>query len=166
MVGKYTLFEGGFIMLNIYIDTTPPGLNFINDVEKGFASLTLSCTDKEKELVKKLEGGTLVDANSFIDRFGYKLYLSELSTGCKSGLCVLNYKDSVINLAECGLNARDIIISLCDSGNILFDINSATISNQFLSNREINVKVGEYIFTDLNELNDYLFNVYPFKLER
>ena len=152
-------------MLNIYVDTVPTGLDFIDDVEKGFASLTLSCTDKEKELVNILEGGTLLDSTSFIDRFGYKLYLSELSTGCKAGLCVLNYRDSVINLVECSLNARDIIISLCDSGSVLFDINSATISNQYLGNNKINVKVGKYNFTNLSDLNDYLFNVYPFDWE-
>lgn len=149
-------------MLKIYLDDVPNNLNVIRDVEKQFASLNLQCTEKEKEIVEKIEGGNLVNATSFIDRFGYKLYTSELCTGCKAALCVLNFNDSVIDLVECGLNARDVIISLCDTGAILIDTNSATISDEYFRH-DILVQVGSYLFSSLDRLNDYLFNEYPFE---
>ena len=150
-------------MIRIYLDSISDNINFINDVEKGFASVKLKCTDKEQELVSKIESGKLIDFTSFIDRFGYKLYLSELSTGCKASLCVLNYSDSVINLVECGLNARDTIISLCDVGAVLIDTNSATISNKYVKDNKISVQVDNYVFSDINRLNTYIFEEYPFK---
>ena len=145
-------------MLRLYLDEIPDNLNVINDVEKQFALFHLQCTDKEKELVQKIEQGNLINSTSFIDRFGYKLYLSELSTGCKAALCVLNSKDSVINLTECGLNARDIIISLCDTGAVLIDTNSATISNIYSQEQNICVQVDHYLFTNVDRLNQYIFN--------
>lgn len=149
-------------MLKIYLDEVPVNSNIVNDVEKQFAELNLKCTEKEIELVKRIEQGKLLDSTSFIDRFGYKLYLSELSTGCKAALCVLNFKDRIINLAECGLNARDVIISLCDSGSILIDSNSATISTLYNAN-PVNVCVGNYLFTSVERLNEYIFNEFPFE---
>lgn len=148
-------------MIRLYLDEVPSNLCVINDVEKQFASLALECTEKEKELVRLIEQGTLIDSTSFIDRFGYKLYNSELSTGCKAGLCVLNCKDKVVNLIECGLNARDCIISLCDVGAVLIDTNSATISNEYSEN--ILVQIDDYEFTSLSRLNSYIFNEYPFE---
>lgn len=154
-------------MLKIYLDLEdiPDNVSVVNDVEKEFASLVLECTDKEKELVRIIEKGELLDSTAFIDRFGYKLYLSELSTGCKAALCVLNSIDKVICLDECGLNARDAIVLLCDAGAILFDNNSITISNKYLKDSSINVQAGKYVFTDIDRLNDYIFDVYPFEFD-
>ena len=149
-------------MLKLYINSIPDNIKCINDVEKGFASINLKCTDKEKELVSRIENGTLIDSMSFIDRFGYKLYTTELSTGCKAALCALNYKDSVINLVECGLNARDAIISLCNVGSVLIDSNSATISNKYVDKDTLDVSIGDYRFTDIDRLNTYIFEEYPF----
>ncbi len=150
-------------MLRLYLDDIPSNIKFIDDVEKKFASLFLKCTDKEKEIVSKIEQGELIDSISFIDRFGYKLYTSELSTGCKAALCVLNCPDCVINLVECGLNARDAIISLCDEGAVLFETNSATISNKYVEEVSICVQVNEYVFNSIDRLNCYIFNEYPFE---
>lgn len=148
-------------MLRIYLNDEINDSIIVNDVEKQFASITLKCTDKERELVKKIEQGSLVDSTAFIDRFGFKLYLSELSTGCKAALCTLNFQDSIIDLVECGLNARDIIISCCDKGSVLIDINSATIANTWQDSFSC-VRVNDYVFTSINRLNTYLFSEYPF----
>lgn len=154
-------------MLKIYLDLQdiPDTVKVVQDVEKEFASLVLKCTDKEKKLVRIIEKGELIDSTAFIDRFGYKLYLSELSTGCKAALCVLNSTDKVICLDECGLNARDAIILLCDTGAILFDNNSITISNRHLKDSGIHVQTDKYVFTDIDRLNDYIFSVYPFDFD-
>lgn len=154
-------------MLRVYLDLEdiPDNVKVVRDVEKEFASLILKGTEKEKELVRIIEKGELLDSTAFIDRFGYKLYLSELSTGCKAALCVLNSADKVICLDECGLNARDAIILLCGVGAILFDNNSVTISNKYLKDSGVNVQIDKYVFTDIDRLNDYIFNVYPFDFD-
>ena len=37
----------------------------------------------DAEKVKAVDSGDMIDDMTFTDRFGVKLYLSELSTGCK-----------------------------------------------------------------------------------
>lgn len=151
-------------MLRIYLDKVPDSLqcNLVNDVEKQFAGIHLACTDKEKRFVKEIEKGTLIDSYSYIDRFGYKLYTSELSTGCKAALCVLNFPDKIINLAECGLNARDCIVSFCDLGAVLMDSNTITFSEQY-TDEKISAAVDEYVFMSIDKLNKYIFNERPFE---
>lgn len=151
-------------MLHIYLDKIPSSLqyNLVNDVEKQFAGIRLACTDKEKKVVKEIEKGILLDSYSYIDRFGYKLYTSELSTGCKAALCVLNFPDKIINLAECGLNARDCIVSFCDLGAVLIDSNTITFSGQY-TDEKISVAVDEYVFISIDSLNKYIFNERPFE---
>lgn len=147
-------------MLRLFLDEIPNNIEVIRDVERGFASLRLKCTDEEKHLVELIDKGTLIDNTSFIDRYGYKLYLSELSTGCKAALCVLN-TDSIVDLVECGLNARDIIVSLCSKGSVLYNNNSATISNSYID-EGIKVRVGDFVFYSIDRLNEYLYDEYPY----
>ena len=135
--------------------------NMINDIDKEFSKLKLKCTDEEKKIVNLIEGAELVDSNSFVDRFGYKLYTSELSTGCKAALCVMNNPDEVFNLIECGLNARDIIVSLCKNGKIFIEYNNVTFAKY--GNNEIEVKLDNFIFTDLDRLNSYIEDERPFQ---
>lgn len=151
-------------MLHLYLDEIPCNLqdSLVNDVEEQFAKLSLKCSDKEKELVEKIEKGNLIDGISFVDRFGYKLYTTELSTGCKAALCVLNSPNNIINLVECGLNARDIIISLCNTGSVLVDSNTISISTTY-STEEVSVELEGYIFKDISRLNRYIFNERPFE---
>lgn len=148
-------------MLKIFLDDLPYDKKIIHDVEKGFSKLQLKCTEKEKKLVQTIEQGQLLDSVSFIDRFGYKLYLSELSTGCKAALCVLNYKDIVIDLVECGRNARDAIITLCDEGAILMNTDSASVSWDPVCEPKIDVTINNYCFSSIQRLNDYIFNEFP-----
>lgn len=83
------------------------------DIEALFKQIRIKGTPEEKEAIYKIEHGKYNDSNSFIDRFGYKLYLSELSTGCKAALCVINNPDLQINLIECGINDIDVILTTC-----------------------------------------------------
>lgn len=146
--------------LRLYLDEVPEKQILVNDVEKQFATLELHCTDKEKEIVKKIEQGDLIDSFSFMDRFGFKLYTSELSTGCKAALCVLNSNDKVINLIECGFNARDVIVSSCNAGAVLINSNTLTFSDKY--GDDIHVAVDDYLFTSLDRLNRYIFDERPF----
>ena len=145
--------------LNLYLEEQE---EMVNDIEKEFSSLKLKCTDKEKQIVELIEQGELIDDHSFIDRYGYKLYTSELSTGCKAALCVVNNTSAILNLVECGLNARDVIISICNEGRVYIDYNNVTFV-AYGEGKEIDVKLDGYLFTDLDRLNTYLQDERPFK---
>lgn len=143
-------------MLHLYLDEIPDGMEMVNDVEELFSTLELSCTNEEKEVVRLIEQGELIDGHSFIDRFGYKLYTSELSTGCKAALCVLNIHDKIINLTECGFNARDVILVKCKEGAVFTWSNTITISNSF--GEKLEVELDGYSFTTVSGLNTYIFD--------
>ena len=145
-------------MLKIIINENNNKLlaNIVNDVEKEFKQIQIFGSDLDKILIEKIEKGTYLDKNSFIDRFGYKQYLNNISTGCKAALCVANIPEKIINLVECGNNARDAIISLIKDGNILIENNSITISNEFGSS--IDVIIDNKRFKDLDMLNRYIFS--------
>ena len=106
--------------LHVYTDKKdiPEGIEIIEDVNVEFLKAVIRGTDEENFLVKGIEQGALIsgDGSAYIDRFGFKLRIDEMSSGCKAALCVVNYPYKVVNLKECGLNARDCIISHCKSG--------------------------------------------------
>lgn len=133
------------------------------DVEKAFETVVLSGTFEEKQLIKLIESGEYLDNTSFIDRFGHKLYLSELSTGCKAGLCVNYFKNRVISLKECGLNARDVIINVLKDGGVLLEDNYITYVKYCDS---IAVEVDGHLFTDIDRLNKYINSERPYGIEK
>ena len=151
-------------MLNLYIKPDNGIISskkeVVADVEKEFKQLKLSGTDVEKMLIEKIEKGTYIDSISFTDRFGYKLYLDNLSNGCKAALCVVNRPDKIIDLVECGHNARDIIISLLREGNVLIEDSSITFSSMYGQN--IDVRVDNYRFSSIDRLNKYVFDERPY----
>lgn len=150
-------------MLKIYLDIcdVPKDVSIINDVEKEFAKTKIKGYDIERNLIKYIEKGTFLDEYSFIDRFGYKLRITELSTGCKAALCVQHCPDSVVDLIECGLNARDVIVSICKNGSVLLHGIDVTIADYVTSN--IDVQCNGYIFNTIDRLNYYIKNEYPYK---
>lgn len=150
-------------MLYLFLDNVPDFAMVANDVEKEFSSLKIPCNAETIAAVKMIDNGELIDSNTFVDRFGYRLYSSELSTGCKAAICVL-ISEKIINIAECGLNARDYIITKCLHGSVVMNTNSATISSNYCRDQQINVCVDNKIFTNLNDLNDYISN--QFRPER
>lgn len=147
-------------MLTIFVDTVEND-KVIRDVEEQFAKIKLTGSKIERELINKIEKATYNDEYSYIDRFGYKLYNTELSTGCKVALCVVNCPELIIDLIECGVNARDIIIGLCKEGKVLIQENGVTIVKYF--NEPIDVKIDNYRITSVDRLNKYIFSERPFK---
>lgn len=148
-------------MLRIWLDEMPEE-NIIHDVEKQFKQIKIQGTDLDKLIIETIEGGKYNDTESFIDRFGFKLHLSEISTGCKAALCVANCKDLIIDIIECGNNARDAIIKLCKNGSIYMVDNGASI--KFDDNiKNIDCIIGNYRFRTIQRLNKYISSEYPFE---
>lgn len=131
----------------------------IRDIERGFQPLKLTGDPIELELLHNIEQADYIDHISIRDRFGYNLHISNLSTGTKAALCVINYPDKVIDTIECGLNARDEIIKLCRTGSILVRDNGVTIG--YTDDKEIDVGLNGHHFSRVSDLNDYISNIYP-----
>lgn len=142
-------------MLSIYIDADniESGM-LIRDVDEDLGMTEFDYRDDLSKVIKDIDGGELVNGRCFIDRFGYKLPISELSTGCKGIILSMIKPDKIINLKEAGLNARDYAINNLDNGKILIYFPDTTI----VMNREV-VDCGlpelGYRFTSIDRLNKY-----------
>lgn len=143
--------------LHVYLkkENIPEGLKYVMDVEKAFDMTRINGTNVDKRLMEIIEQGTYNDSTSFIDRFGFKLPITDLSTGCKAALCVANNTNTVIDLIECGFNARDAILKSCTEGHILFWDHDRTVSG----GREdsIDVILNGHHFTNVEDFNLYVY---------
>lgn len=70
--------------LNIRIKEGDENKKASQNIEGLFSSINLTGNAKEKRVIELIEKGKYNDSASFIDRFGVKLPISELSTGCKN----------------------------------------------------------------------------------
>ena len=59
----------------------------IVDIDASFSKLEIMVNDAVKNIIKAVDAGNMIDESTFEDRFGVRLYLSELSTGCKAAIC-------------------------------------------------------------------------------
>lgn len=130
-----------------------PDLKVIEDVELGFLKFRLLDSELNRRAIATIEDGSYLDEESFVDRFGYKLYKRFLSTGCKAALCVINLSEYVINTIECGVNALSFIIDNCTEGTIIISDESVSLPD---NGSTINVEFGNRKFTTVRELNEYL----------
>lgn len=154
-------------MLHLYIygiDKIPPELEVIEDIETGFNLHEIKDTSETRKLLSLTEKGQWINTESFIDRFGYKLWLDSLSTGCKAALLAASHPDKVINLRECGYNARDAIILNIREGQLLVYWDDVIISqnklqfdnNGIMKDTKIEIENGGKVFKSLDKLNEYL----------
>ena len=151
-------------MLNIFFPDyteTFPDMPIIYDVEEGFSRI---CGDipndaRVDKIIEYIDKGHYLNSSHFIDRFGNKLNMTCLSTGCKAALCTLCLPDSAISTYECGANAITAIIWFCNCGNILLDFDYHGIASYKAP--EIDVCVNGYCFSSAEKLVDYIENVYP-----
>lgn len=151
-------------MLNIFITEfldPPINLNLIEDVEEGFTRIIggIPSSSVNKNLISAIDEGEYLDNFFFIDRFGCKQSISNLSTGCKAALSVNNLKDSVISTIECGVNAVNAILHYCVDGNLLLPFDYKLIDTT--NTPAAPIRVGDYQFSSLHRLNIYLTQEFP-----
>ena len=87
-----------------------------------------------------------------------------MSTGCKAGLVAASTPNKIINLRECGYNARDSILQILKDGHLMIDfddtcitpINPVFSSKGFMKDIPIEIINGDYKFTSIDRLNEYL----------
>lgn len=151
-------------MLNIYLtdDFTKNNLPkpFIIDVDNEFELISIQGTPEQRALISEIDEGRYLDDQSFLDRFGVRLYLSYLSSGCKAGLLASCLPDKIVNGIECGHNARDSIIRTLHSGSIYLFYDGISIAYPDPNvDFPIDVCLNDKIhFTSLERLNFYLDN--------
>ena len=149
-------------MLHLFIVSLPVDKQFIDDVDKEFETFGLTGSEEENLFLRKLEVASpnIGDPYSFIDRFGFKLPTSAMSTGCKAAICVLHSPEKIINLTECGRNARGMILAWCKHGFVYLP--KCEIDFMDYSNSEVSIQVDGYRFSTISRLNHYLCCERPF----
>ena len=147
-------------MLNLFLEEKPDSsLKCVDDVELYFQTgIKLNFDAVEENFIKLIDKGSLIKGNrgSFLDRFGNKLPLDYLSTGCKAALCVLYCGENVINLVECGINAQTVIVTELKDGCIFIPYHDDGFYRGSSFSKSIDVGLDGYRFTDLSRLNYYL----------
>ena len=94
--------------------------NTVKDCDYVFNTGYIQIDEHALNIVKYIEDALDITPRYFLDRFGFKLYLSNLSTGSKTALLV-NSGYGPVCLAECGFNALDAIINYCHGHVVLQD---------------------------------------------
>lgn len=123
----------------------------IRDIDAAFSKLIVPVDENTQAIVRAIDKGSLIDSNSYIDRFGVRLYVSELSTGTKAAICVYCNADKIVDLQECGLNARDAVFNYCENGKILLHEFSVTIVDAGVRKTMIRFCGNDYTIDSFNE---------------
>ncbi len=103
---------------------------YINDVDRYFPLIGIRNNDISRLVIEKLEGGYYLSEDSYIDRYGYKLNMLDLSTGSKTLLIVAN-TDNVVNGCEIGQNAFELLVQSIDGSIYIDDINRFELPEYF-----------------------------------
>lgn len=139
--------------LNIYVgkENFPNNLDIWLDPEKMIYAVNIEENDFNKKVISEIEQGTYLDNRAFLDRFGYKLYLSSISTGSKILIEAYNVKNAAIVADEIGMNAKILLLTLTQ-GNICFI--RPTIFPSGISN--IDCTLNGVKVTDSDSLNNLM----------
>lgn len=81
------------------------------DINKMFDMIDVKGTEKERLALQLIDKATYKNELEVIDRFGDKISINNISTGCKAVIVILNSNEPVSTI-ECGMNALSTIFSL------------------------------------------------------
>jgi len=95
-------------MLLVYDDRTKPEGVVLNN-ESAFLKYEVQDCEYTRKVIKEIEEGEFLDSRSFIDKFGYKVYLENISTGSKTLLNIYHNPDKVFFVGEIGANATRLL---------------------------------------------------------
>lgn len=130
-------------------------LPVIDDVEEAFGTISLVDDEITRKILKYVEKGDFLSNTHYRDRFGCKLSLFDMSTGCKAALLVHYRQDAIIDTKECGLNARDAIIRYCINGNALFYEKGVSINMNDINDVEnVSIMYRGIFYRNIAEFND------------
>ena len=109
--------------LTIYTNRArvPNNIPIIDNNESFFNHISLSKTETESFILDYIDSAKYLDRSHVSGKFSTCYPISELSTGCKTLLNILNTKDRCFNVVECGNNALECLFSITD-GYILLEM--------------------------------------------
>ena len=126
------------------------------DINKMFDMIDVKGTEKERLALQLIDKATYKNELEVIDRFGDKISINNISTGCKAVIVILNSKEPVSTI-ECGMNALSVIFSLCDNGTIYV----RDIWDKFpvvYNSDAVNIEIDGMTFKSFKAFNDYWYN--------
>lgn len=131
----------------------------INDAEMAFDMIKLTGDEIDRKLVHFVEEGEYLDSFWFIDRFGCKCSISDMSTGCRAALAVHHNPNTPINFDEVGDNAVSELIKWCKEGTIVVPDRPYLFCT--VDSEGIDVMYRDYHFTDFDEFAQYMYDWWP-----
>lgn len=126
------------------------------DINKMFDMIDVKGTEKERLALQLIDKATYKNELEVIDRFGDKISINNISTGCKAVIVILNSKEPVSTI-ECGMNALSVIFSLCGNGTIYV----RDIWDKFpvvYNSDVVNIEIDGMTFKSFKAFNDYWYN--------
>ena len=141
-------------MLNILLGVSnKPKDNYIHDAEKFIYKVGILDNEISRVILEEIEEAEYLNASDYIDRYGYKLPITLLSTGSKILLEVAN-SNYIINGLELGQNAFDLLIE-CVDGSIYFDeVDRFELPDNFDLSR---ISVNGVVYNTLLDLENALW---------
>lgn len=126
------------------------------DIEKMFDTIDIKGTRKEKLALHLIDKAEYKNELEVIDRFGDKISIDKISTGCKAALVCLQ-DHPPMNTCECGLNALSVIFSLCDTGTIY--VKDAWCKfPKIVTDNNVNIEMDGIHFKSFDDFNEYWYN--------
>lgn len=126
------------------------------DINKMFDMIDVKGTEKERLALQLIDKATYKNELEVIDRFGDKISISNISTGCKAVIVILNSKEPISTI-ECGMNALSVIFSLCDNGTVYV----RDIWDKFpviYNSDVVSIEIDGKTFKSFKAFNDYWYN--------
>lgn len=139
------------------IDEIPA--NTINDAEMAFDMIKLTGDEIDRKLIHSIEKGEYLDTSWFVDRFGGKRSLFDMSTGRKATLAVHHNPNTPVNFAEVGDNALSYLIMYCKEGTVVVPDRSYAFCT--IGSEDIDVLYRGHRFKDFNEFAWYMYDWWP-----
>lgn len=127
----------------------------IRDAENSFLKGVTALNQDQNDIIQFIDQAHVDNDGKLIDRFGYKIRMDDISTGCKAALLVEIYPNSIIDTLECGVNALEAILTFCKNGYVIMPPleNSLKLKN---ADAIISVEYNGNIFNTAKELNDFI----------
>lgn len=136
------------------------GLELASNVEVEFLRIPLEPSNINQKIIQLLEKGKLESPEEYVDRFGIRRSVRDMSTGSKALLVVENSVGKLVDMLEVGFNAVSIGVSVCTKGDMLIPDYQVDFLDELMGG--VTVRVDDYVFSDVRRLNRYILNERPY----
>lgn len=126
----------------------------IDDVDVAFAVLNVTGSDVDKALLRDIEQAEYLSNGEVFDRFGFKIRMDDISSGCKAALLIAN-QSRPVDITECGLNAEDAILRHCRTG-VAVSRYRNSFGSKVADHENVDIAFDGIRFRDLTRFDQYV----------